>query len=502
MKCGTGNQCLAHDALDCGGGHSCSTGMKCGSKYQCLARDDVDCGGGRSCPAGNVCLNGGSECMTPAALAERAEAQKEAARAKADLEARVNRLKVEQRKEEVEDAAWLKREEARLAKETEKRKAADVETARQNLANQKPRQQATQQQLLKDAEQSTTITTIRSGTNSTETPQSTQANTNEATKPADSTVANSSGKPGSIASAQSATAVQIGKPVSIGTPVNVATPTNIGTPVNIGKPVNTGTPTNVATAINIAKPVTSGTPANIGSAGVSVGSQATKQSSSSSSGSIGNSTLAANQTNALLSSVSSPLQQSDLWSKVATSSSATPFSPAASSTFAANLQPVQGVTRDFQSSAPVNQVLMAVATGANNTATSLTKFYETPAGQTIAETAAEAGSVVAPKPLSGLGGVETGTNAVVLYRQGNYLGLAQVGVNYLTTKEAEYTGAYIGTQVGTLAGVGPVVGAQVGKAIGGSVATFGLDVGDLYVAPALGNIIYNADPGVFAPASK
>jgi hypothetical protein len=36
----------------------------------------VDCGGGRSCAAGHVCVRGGVECLTPAELADRTEAEK------------------------------------------------------------------------------------------------------------------------------------------------------------------------------------------------------------------------------------------------------------------------------------------------------------------------------------------------------------------------------------------------------------------------------------------
>jgi len=57
--------------------------MKCGTGNQCLARDAVDCGGGKSCPAGNVCVKGGAECQTPAELAEQAAERKREAEEKA-----------------------------------------------------------------------------------------------------------------------------------------------------------------------------------------------------------------------------------------------------------------------------------------------------------------------------------------------------------------------------------------------------------------------------------
>jgi hypothetical protein len=80
QKCSRdGKHCIAQNTVDCGS-HFCGPGMQCGSNNSCLAQGAVDCGGGRSCPAGDICLKGGAECITPAALAQRVEAEKAAKR--------------------------------------------------------------------------------------------------------------------------------------------------------------------------------------------------------------------------------------------------------------------------------------------------------------------------------------------------------------------------------------------------------------------------------------
>jgi len=50
--------------------------LKCGSGNTCLHRDWVDCGGGKSCAPGQVCVSGGSECLTRAQIADREAAEK------------------------------------------------------------------------------------------------------------------------------------------------------------------------------------------------------------------------------------------------------------------------------------------------------------------------------------------------------------------------------------------------------------------------------------------
>lgn len=122
FTCGAGSKCpkrgascLSNDAVDCGT-FICSTGSKCGSGNRCFAQNEVDCGAGKSCPVGNVCVNGGSECLTKEQLTKRIETEK---LQKADEARRV--------KEAKEAEAWLKKEQVRLAKETaEKNKPEDA----------------------------------------------------------------------------------------------------------------------------------------------------------------------------------------------------------------------------------------------------------------------------------------------------------------------------------------------------------------------------------------
>ena len=73
-------RCLSTDAVDCGS-YSCNAGSKCGSGNSCLHRDWVDCGGGKSCAPGQVCVNGGSECLTSAQIADRKAAEEKKAKA-------------------------------------------------------------------------------------------------------------------------------------------------------------------------------------------------------------------------------------------------------------------------------------------------------------------------------------------------------------------------------------------------------------------------------------
>ena len=125
-----GTHCISQDTVDCSS-HFCSPGQKCGSNNSCLMQDAVDCGGGRSCPTGKVCVNGGAECLTPAALAERAAAQKQAAQEKAELQRRLKLLPSQQKKEDAEATTWLKSEQVRLAKDAEARKATTAQAAQQ-----------------------------------------------------------------------------------------------------------------------------------------------------------------------------------------------------------------------------------------------------------------------------------------------------------------------------------------------------------------------------------
>src|SRR4029077_17264396 len=131
LKCSSKDSCIPKDYVDCGGGHSCAPGLKCGSGNQCLLQSAVDCGHGQSCPAGNVCVKGGAECVTTDALSSRAAAEKQAAQEKAALEKRLKLLPTQQKKEDAEATNWLKKEQTRLAKDAEIRKAATAQAAQQ-----------------------------------------------------------------------------------------------------------------------------------------------------------------------------------------------------------------------------------------------------------------------------------------------------------------------------------------------------------------------------------
>lgn len=453
MKCGSGNRCLAENAIDCGKGLSCEAGQKCSRGSGCVPKESVDCGAGAFCPFGKLCVNGGVQCMTQAEIQEQAALVRSLAN-----------LRMQQRKEDAEDVIWLKNEQARLAKEAEKRRAAEEEAAGQRLAIemrlQKDAEQRKAQEEKQQAADQTTITIIRPGTKSSGSQESTSGSVNDqAMSPATS----QTDKNGvSVSAAPVATAAQIGSAVNIAHSTPVGTAASVGTPAQSSPNTISATSTHGSVALN---------PAVIN-----------------------------NQANALTGAMSG--QQTGLWSNLASSSNVTQLSPNAGSTFAKSLQPVQDVTSTVQSSSAATQILKAVDTGTVSTATSLTKFYESPAGQTIADASAEAGSTLASKQLSSLGDAQTALSAVVLYRQGNYLGVAQVAVDWATVKAGEGAGGYIGAEVGTLVGVGPIIGARVGTAAGGTTAQLALDAGDLYVAPVLGNIIYNANPGAFMPSNR
>lgn len=154
-QCGANGQCIPQNSVDCGHGHYCAAGQACGSDYQCMAHDATDCGKGQSCPGGKVCVNGGLECLTPSEIAKQRVIQQ-----------RLDQEAATQIKEDKSAGAWLKAEQARLAIEAEKKRVAEAEAARQ---------QAAQAERLKQAEQSTTITTIRPRPNSQPTsPQAAQ----------------------------------------------------------------------------------------------------------------------------------------------------------------------------------------------------------------------------------------------------------------------------------------------------------------------------------------
>ncbi len=69
--CGFNGRCVTNGNTECGD-HSCRPGFTCGSNDACMPNDAVDCGGGKSCAPGQVCVNGGSECLTSAQIADRA----------------------------------------------------------------------------------------------------------------------------------------------------------------------------------------------------------------------------------------------------------------------------------------------------------------------------------------------------------------------------------------------------------------------------------------------
>jgi hypothetical protein len=232
LKCSrNGKSCLTQDAVDCGS-HSCAAGMKCGTNNQCLSRDAVDCGGGRSCPAGNVCLQGGAECISPANLAARveaekqrkiaeAEARKREAVAKAALDKQLKQQAIVEKKEDREITDWLKKEQARV------KTAAQQSTAAKVSGSSVPKSpDATAAKPPANA-QTPTVVTIIPGNQSAANTTAAQAETAHAS-PAQSRPAEI-GKPAEVGSS-----TEIGKPATVGVPVTIASPVPIGTVTTAG----------------------------------------------------------------------------------------------------------------------------------------------------------------------------------------------------------------------------------------------------------------------------
>jgi hypothetical protein len=212
--------------------------------------------------------------------------------------------------------------------------------------------------------------------------------------------------------------------------------------------------------------------------------------------------VAASKASTPIGLVTQSSQQNSLWGKVATSTTITQVPSNGKSTFVNAIQPAQGITSISQSNIGVGPVVAAIFKKTETTTFLLNQFYQTPLAQTAVDTAAAAGGAIAPKSLQNIGDINTYGNYLVLYKQGNFLGLAQAAVNQGTIAAAQGAGALIGAEAGAASGAGPVLGAKVGSAVGAGTAQFALDVGTFYVAPAAGNVIYNADPALFTPGSK
>jgi hypothetical protein len=126
------------EAVDCGT-YTCNAGMKCGSRNQCMAWDAVDCGGGKSCPVGHVCLKAGAECLTPQQIAERdaaerARKQAEAERIKREAEERkaAKQRRLEEQREAAKERQRLLAEKRTQGEEV--RQAAIAEEKKQRAA--------------------------------------------------------------------------------------------------------------------------------------------------------------------------------------------------------------------------------------------------------------------------------------------------------------------------------------------------------------------------------
>jgi len=238
LKCSRdGKSCLTQDAVDCGS-HSCAAGTKCGTNNQCLARDAVDCGAGRSCPAGNVCLQGGAECITPAQLAARVEAEKQRkiaeaeerkreAEAKAALDKQLKQQAVVEKKEDREISDWLKKEQARIKTASQRSIAAK--------ASESSVQKSPEATVAKPAAspQSSTVVTIIPGNkpaNGQSPSTSTAAHPDSPQSSSTQAEPDAIGKPAALG-----TSVEIGKPVNIGTSVDVASSAAIGKVVSLGQ---------------------------------------------------------------------------------------------------------------------------------------------------------------------------------------------------------------------------------------------------------------------------
>lgn len=138
ISCGSGlkcsrnrKMCLQQDAVDCGN-FNCQAGMKCASGNQCIAKDAIDCGKGKSCPSGTLCVGAQAECLTRQQIADRAAAEKR----KKEEEAAAKKREAEERKaaelrriEEQREASRRKEQEQLAAitkqKEEEQRRLAE-----------------------------------------------------------------------------------------------------------------------------------------------------------------------------------------------------------------------------------------------------------------------------------------------------------------------------------------------------------------------------------------
>jgi hypothetical protein len=112
------------------------------------------------------------------------------------------------------------------------------------------------------------------------------------------------------------------------------------------------------------------------------------------------------------------------------------------------------------------------------------------AGQTLVDTLASAGGAVAPKWANTINDVGQLATAAKYLKQGDYLSLAQQGVEMGTEKTGEALGA-------ALVPENPVLG----RAVGGASVQAIIDVDKFYIAPVAADWLVKTFPEVFVPPS-
>lgn len=118
------------------------------------------------------------------------------------------------------------------------------------------------------------------------------------------------------------------------------------------------------------------------------------------------------------------------------------------------------------------------------------KILDSRPGQTIVDTLAQAGGAYAGPVASSIANVGDLATAANYIKNHDYISLAQQGSEKVATGAAGAAGALLMPTNPTL-----------GKAIGSASAQAVIDVGEKYLAPALGTAMYNANPELFTPGS-
>jgi hypothetical protein len=131
---------------------------------------------------------------------------------------------------------------------------------------------------------------------------------------------------------------------------------------------------------------------------------------------------------------------------------------------------------------------IAATARANNAA------LRSPVGQTVVDTLAAAGGAFAPSGIGKVAGVANLTTdlatAATHLKQRDYLALAQQGSEKIAITAGGAAGALLVPENPAL-----------GKAVGSASVTAIIDVGNFYVAPAVGDWMFKKYPTLFTPAA-